>query len=84
VAVTVLETLSRDDLATYREYTGMVEGIQSLGSGNHMSPQDVRDFYIRYWEWVEDTLERYGVEGEEAEEAKISVYTGQIYVGSED
>jgi hypothetical protein len=84
MAVTVLETISRGDLSLYREYAGMDQGIQHAGEREAMTPQEIRDFYIKFWGFVEELMERYGIEGAEAEECKISTFTGQIYVGSED
>ena len=84
MAVTVLETMSRGELSTYREYAGMVEGIRNGDVHKEMSAQEIRDFFIRYWEFTADIMERYGIEDEEAIETKFCVFTGQIYVGIED
>jgi hypothetical protein len=84
VSVTVLITISEEDLMEWRRTCAILETVQLRHPASTLTDADITAFWTGYFERTAELLERYGIEGEEADEAKISPYTGDIYIGSED
>lgn len=84
MAVTVLETLSEADLARWRTICATYDLVQQPPPKLSLSDEEVRRVYEDYYAMSGELLESYGVEGAEADEAKISPHTGHIYIGAEE
>ncbi len=82
MAVAVLETLDGEDLTRWRAACASVELVSV--PGHDLAGEEVRQVWCDYWQLYGELLEAYGVDGEEAAEAKISNATGQIVTGLED
>lgn len=82
MAVTILETLNLEDLERVRTVTSNVELVQ--GPLHNLSSEETRRVWLDYWACCADVLARYGIEGEDAVQAKISPITGSIYTGTEE
>lgn len=79
MAATVLETLSREDLRRWRAAAATTELVQV--PGHDLSGEEVRQCWLDYWQLYGELLEEYGIWGEEAADARISLATGQIVIG---
>jgi hypothetical protein len=84
VSVTILDTLSPEDLERWRTLCATRDLIEARVPGLTLTEEECRRVFIDYFATTQELLERYGIEGEEADEAKISAYTGHIYIGSEE
>ena len=84
MSVDILATLTPDELDKFRRVEALHHGIQvQVGSADPFTPQQARDFYIQYWQYVGGLLHKYEIEMDEREACRISPYTGQIYLGGE-
>lgn len=82
MAVTILETLSREDLLRYRNSAATLELAESYGHG--LSGEEIRQAFLDQWDLMEELFDAYGLSNEESAEAKISLYTGHIVLGAEN
>lgn len=83
MTVTVLEKISREDLERYRLMAATVDMLANPPVTLTLTDEEIRRFYLDYYTFMGTLLEQYGIEGEEADEVKVSPYTGHIYIGTE-
>lgn len=83
MAVTILETLSPEDLEQFRTAALTIDTIEARPPTLTLAEEEIRRAYLDYHVLFGEMMERYGIEGEEAIEAKVSLALGYIYIGSE-
>lgn len=88
MAVTVLETLDVEDLKRWREAACLIDVMQAEGlaipTENEAMFSQFKRAFFDFYVLTDELLKKYGIEGEEADEAKISPQTGHIYIGAEE
>jgi hypothetical protein len=82
--VTILETLSTEDLERFRTAALTLDMIEARPPTLTLTEEEIRRAYLDYHVLFGELMERYGIKDEEAIEAKISLSTGHIYVGAEE
>lgn len=82
MTTTVLETLSPEDLERWRVANAAYNVMQLPGFRFHVADTEkFQQFIHSYYELAAELLEANGVGGAEAVEAKISPFTGAIFIG---
>jgi hypothetical protein len=84
VSVTILETLSPEDLERFRTVSATMDLVQARPPTLSLADEEIRRVYLDFYALFAELMQRYGIEGEEAIEAKIAPATGHIYIGSEE
>lgn len=84
MSVTILETLEHSDLLRFREMVVTYDLIEARPPTLTLTDEEIRQAFRDYYELFAELMADYGVEGEEAVEAKIAPATGHIYIGKEE
>lgn len=82
MAATVLETLSPEDLERWRLVCATLEMAKASPPTLTLTDEEVRRAILDEYVLVAELFEKYRIEPDEAVEAKISVYTGAIFIGT--
>ncbi len=79
MTVTILDTLDAEDLDAWRET--LAREYVARSHAPDISADERARAFRREYEHAAELFERYEIRGEEAVQARISPYTGAIFIG---
>lgn len=83
MSVTVLETLTPEDLERWRTVAATRDMlVWARPTTLTLTDEEVRRAFLDEYALAAELFEKYRIDPEEAAEAKISPYTGAIFVGA--